>query len=169
MGVASCVPGENIIDGLNTLMLNKFLSQNIYSYFGFSIRVVQLLLLCTATATAIADSNTPKLVYLIVDENKLIASNIEFNRFDELKLRAKEMVIQQSVGSAVAVVVTNQRIIAYSVFTASWKTKSVKADEKVQNVEAEDYSALVVTSKRFLSFNGKTAVWAETSRSTIFQ
>ena len=148
-------------------MLNKLLSQKIYPYFGFSIRVVLLLLLCTPTV--IADSNTPKLVYLIVDENKLIASNIEFNRFDELKLRAKEMVIQQSVGSAVAVVVTNQRIIAYSVFTASWKTKSFKADENVQNVEAEDYSALVVTSKRLLSFNGKTAVWAETPRSSIFQ
>lgn len=132
-----------------------------------AIIAVQLLMLCTTVA--LAEDTTPKLVYLIVDENKLVASNIEFNRFDELKLQAKEEVRAKSVANAVAVVVTDQRIVAYSVYTASWKTRDLKAGETVKSIEAEDYSALVVTSKRFLSFNGKTAVWAETQRSTIFR
>ena len=115
-----------------------------------------------------ADEAVPKLVYLVVDGDKLIASNIKFNRFDELKLQAKETVENYAVGNAVIVVVTNKRIIAYSVYTASWRTRVVEADENFLEVFAEDYSALVQTTKRFLSFNGKNGVWTENQRSKIF-
>ena len=128
-----------------------------------------LLLLFFASASHADDATVPKLVYLIVDEDKLIASNIKFSRFDELTLGAKESVTEHAAGNAVIVIVTNKQIVAYSVYTASWKTKSIQPDEKIESISAEDYSALVVSSKRFLSFNGKSGVWAETQRSKIFR
>lgn len=132
--------------------------------------LTNVLLLAVFVSVADAeDVSVPKLVYLIEDDDKLIASNIKFNRFDEIKLEAKETVSSHAVGNAVIVIVTNKRIIAYSVYTASWRTRSVGADEDVESINAEDYSALVVTSKRFLSFNGKNGVWAESQRSKIFR
>ena len=130
---------------------------------------VLLLLLLFYSNTTVADNAIPKLVYLIFDEDKVIASNIEFNRFDELTLNAKEEVINHEVGNAVAVVVTNNRIMAYSIYKAGWVVKETLVNETLENVTAEDYSALIVTSKRFLSFNGKTGLWAETKRKKIFK
>lgn len=121
------------------------------------------------SATAVADNAIPKLVYLIFDEDKVIASNIEFNRFDELTLNAKEEVMNHEVGNAVAVVVTNNRIMAYSIYKIGWVIKEKQANETLESATAEDYSALIVTSKRFLSFNGKTGLWAETKRKKIFK
>ena len=129
---------------------------------------ILLLLLCFSAA-AVANNSIPKLVYLIFDEDKVIASNIELNRFDELSLNAKEEVISHEVGNAVAVVVTNSRIMAYSISKSGWVIKETQANETIQSVTAEDYSALIVTSKRFLSFNGKTGLWAETKRKKIFK
>ncbi|KPJ87196.1 MAG: hypothetical protein AMJ53_18515 [Gammaproteobacteria bacterium SG8_11] len=131
--------------------------------------LIHVMLLLYAAAVFADDFSVPKLVYLIEDDDKLIASNIKFNRFDEIKLEAKETVSAHAVGNAVIVIVTNKRIIAYSVYTASWRTRNIEADEEVESINAEDYSALVVTSKRFLSFNGKNGVWAETQRSKIFR
>ena len=115
------------------------------------------------------DESVPKLVYLIEDDDTLIASNIKFNRFDEVKLKAKEKVVNYAEGNAVIIVATNQRIIGYSVYTASWKTRGLIVDESVKSISAEDYSALVQTSKRFLSFNGKNGVWSEMALSKIFR
>jgi hypothetical protein len=128
-----------------------------------------LLLLISFTSPVIAEDGIPKLVYLMMDDGKLIASNIKFNRFDDVKLQAKEKVLENAVGNAVIVVVTNKRIIGYSVYTATWRSRDIEPDEDVRSIAAEDYSALVQTSKRFLSFNGKNGVWAETQRSKIFQ
>ena len=119
--------------------------------------------------TSIADNAVPKLVYLIFDEDKVIASNIEFNRFDELTLTAKEEVVSHEVGNAVAVVITNKRIMGYSIYKIGWVTIETQANESLNSVTAEDYSALVATNKRFLSFNGKTGSWAETARKKIFK
>ena len=131
--------------------------------------MVILLLLLFYSNTTVADNAVPKLVYLIFDEDKVIASNIEFNRFDELTLKAKEEVISHEEGNAVAVVVTNNRIMAYSIYKIGWVIKETQANEILENISAEDYSALIVTSKRFLSFNGKTGLWAETKRKKIFK
>ena len=130
--------------------------------------ILALLFLTGLPCAGFADNSVPKLVYLIEDGDKLIASNIKFNRFDELKLQAKETVEHNAVGNAVIVVITNKRIIAYSVYTASWRSRDVEADENILEVFAEDYSALVQTTKRFLSFNGKNGVWTESQRSKIF-
>ena len=132
-----------------------------------SLLMISQILLLYSTMVA-ADNAIPKLVYLIFDEDKVIASNIKFNRFDEFVLSAKEEIISHEVGNAIAVVVTNKRIMAYSIDKAGWVVKETQANETLQNISAEDYSALIVTSKRFLSFNGKTGLWAETKRKKIF-
>lgn len=136
-------------------------------YCRFVLWLIPLLLFCSVSA--VADNAIPKLVYLIFDEDKVIASNIEFNRFDELSLNAKEEVVNHEVGNAVAVVVTNTRIMAYSISKSGWVIKEIQANETLESISAEDYSALIVTSKRFLSFNGKTGLWAETKRKKIFK
>jgi hypothetical protein len=131
--------------------------------------LLAMVLLISFSSPVFAEDGIPKLVYLMMDDGKLIASNIKFNRFDDEKLQAKEKVLENAVGNAVIVVVTNKRIIGYSVYTATWRSRDIEPDEDVSSIVAEDYSALVQTSKRFLSFNGKNGVWAETQRSKIFQ
>ena len=108
-------------------------------------------------------SNVPKQVHLVQDGNRIMASNVRLNRFDELKLGAQEHVREQKVGAGVAVVVTNQRIVAYGVLSGWVETDRV-ANEAIQSISAEDYAVLIVTDLRMLNFNGETGVWAEQRR-----
>ena len=120
----------------------------------------------TAALPAHAQSttgNVPKQVHLVQDGNRIMASNVRLNRFDELKLGAQERVREQKVGEAVAVVVTNQRIVAYGVLSGWVETDRV-ANEAIQSITAEDYAVLIVTDLRMLNFNGETGVWAEQKR-----
>src|SRR5687767_8817844 len=103
--------------------------------------------------------NIPKQVHLVLDGNRVLASNVRLNRFDELKHGAQERIREQQVGEAVAIVVTNQRIIAYGVLSG-WVPLDRVANETVQSVSAEDYAGLIVTDQRMLNFNGETGVWA---------
>jgi len=125
--------------------------------------------LATATLTWIVPGGAQpseavaKQVHLVVNGNRLIASNVRFSRFDELKLQAQEQLEEQIEGEAVIVVVTNQRLLAYGAFSG-WKSMRRKAGEEIQSVRAEDYAALVETSDRFLNFNGRTGVWGERDR-----
>ena len=107
--------------------------------------------------------NVPKQVHLVLDGNRVQASNVRLNRFDELKLGAQERIREQQVGQAVAIVVTNRRIIAYGVLSG-WVAIDRVANETIQSVSAEDYAGLVVTDERMLNFNGETGVWAEQRR-----
>jgi hypothetical protein len=107
--------------------------------------------------------NVPKQVHLVLDGNRILASNVRLNRFDELKLGAQERIREQQVGEAVAIVVTNQRIIAYGVLSG-WVAMDRVANETVQSISAEDYAGLIVTDQRMLNFNGETGVWAEQRR-----
>jgi hypothetical protein len=108
-------------------------------------------------------ANVPKQVHLVLDGNRILASNIRLNRFDELKLGAQERIREQRVGEGVAIVVTNQRIIAYGVLSG-WVPMDRVANETIQSVSAEDYAGLIVTDQRMLNFNGETGVWAEQER-----
>ncbi|HSC16971.1 MAG TPA: hypothetical protein VLI71_17710 [Gammaproteobacteria bacterium] len=110
-----------------------------------------------------AAGNVPKQVHLVLDGNRVLASNVRLNRFDELKLGAQERIREQQVGQAVAIVVTNQRIIAYGVLSG-WVATDRVANETIQSVSAEDYAGLIVTDQRMLNFNGETGVWAEQKR-----
>ena len=110
-----------------------------------------------------AAGNVPKQVHLVLDGNRVLASNVRLNRFDELKLGAQERIREQQVGQAVAIVVTNQRIIAYGVLSG-WVATDRVVNETIQSVSAEDYAGLIVTDQRMLNFNGETGVWAEQKR-----
>jgi hypothetical protein len=110
-----------------------------------------------------ATGNVPKQVHLVLDGNRILASNVRLNRFDELKLGAQERIREQQVGEAVAIVVTNRRIIAYGVLSG-WVAMDRVANETIQSVSAEDYAGLIVTDQRMLNFNGETGVWAEQRR-----
>ncbi|HZL95699.1 MAG TPA: hypothetical protein VFB99_18730 [Vicinamibacterales bacterium] len=105
----------------------------------------------------------PKQVHLVVDGNRLVASNVRYSRFDELKLDAQESVRDTSTGEAVIVVVTNQRIIAYGV-VSGWRTVDRFPNERIESVSAQDFAGLVVTTRRMLNFNGESGVWGERAR-----
>ena len=105
----------------------------------------------------------PKQVHLVVDGNRLVASNVRYSRFDELKLDAQESVRDTSTGEAVIVVVTNQRIIAYGV-VSGWRAVDRFPNERIESVSAQDFAGLVVTTRRMLNFNGESGVWGERAR-----
>ena len=109
------------------------------------------------------NANVPKQVHLVQDGNRILASNVRLNRFDELKLGAQERIREQRVGEAVAIVVTNQRIIAYGVLSG-WVPMDRAVNETIESVSAEDYAGLIVTDQRMLNFNGETGIWAEQKR-----
>ena len=115
------------------------------------------------TAPHSQNAGVPKQVHLVQDGNRILASNVRLNRFDELKLGAQERIREQRVGEAVAIVVTNQRIIAYGVLSG-WVPMDRIANETIESVSAEDYAGLIVTDQRMLNFNGETGVWAEQKR-----
>jgi hypothetical protein len=115
------------------------------------------------TAGQVTSGDVPKQVHFIIDGNRLVASNVRFNRFDELRLNAQERVDSFSEGDAVIVVVTNQRVIAYGA-VSGWRTMDRVPNERIESVSAEDYAGLVVTSRRMLNFNGESGVWGERDR-----
>ena len=121
---------------------------------------VALALCAQAQQTA---ANVPKQVHLVLDGNRVVASNVRLNRFDDLKLDAQERIREQHVGEAVAVVITSQRIIAYGVLSG-WRPIPREPNEKIESVSAEDFAGLIVTDRRMLNFNGESGVWAEQSR-----
>ena len=128
--------------------------------FGVAAAIASVSLAAHAQSTG---SNVPKQAHLVQDGNRILASNVRLNRFDELKLGAQERIREQKVGQAVAIVVTNQRIIAYGVLSG-WVPMDRIANETIQSISAEDYAGLIVTDQRMLNFNGETGVWAEQDR-----
>ena len=111
----------------------------------------------------IVSQGVPKQVDLVVEGNRLVASNVRFSRFDEHRLNAQERIADSQVGKAVIVVATNQNFIAYGV-VSGWRSVSRIANERLQSISAEDFGALVVTSERMLNFNGESGVWGERKR-----
>ena len=105
-----------------------------------------------------------KLLFLVVDEDEVIASNTKLGRFDRLKLSAKEKILDYKSSSAVAVVVTNQRFAAYGVYPGSWNSNRVHAGERMESLEVADFSATLVTNDRILNFYGRTGTWSEIKR-----
>lgn len=130
-----------------------------------SARLLLLLGILLLASAGSASDAVPKQVHLVVDGNRLIASNARFSRFDELKFNAREKIVAQAVGEATIVIVTNQRIIGYGVLSG-WRPIRTEAGEKLEEIEAEDFAALVITNLRLLNFNGESGVWGERSRPT---
>jgi hypothetical protein len=120
-------------------------------------------LIATDALTQTTSQGVPKQVHLVVDGNRLVASNIRSSSFDEIRLRARENVRESVEGEAVLLVVTSQRILGYGV-VSGWRQIDRVANERIETVTAEDYAGLVVTSERLLNFNGESGVWGERER-----
>jgi len=120
-------------------------------------------LIATDAVTQTTSQGVPKQVHLIVDGNRLVASNVRSSNFDELRLRAREDIRDSVEGEAVLVVVTNQRILGYGV-VSGWRPIDRVPNERIETVTAEDYAGLVVTSERMLNFNGESGIWGERER-----
>lgn len=128
-------------------------------YHNLSLRFCLLIALAWP-GSLIASEAVPKQVHLIVQGNRLIASNVLFSRFDELKLNARERIIEQVEAEAVIIVVTNQRIIGYGL-QSGWRKMRTEAGEKLESLRAQDFSALIITDSRYLNFNGSTGLWGQ--------
>ena len=105
-----------------------------------------------------------KSIYLVAEDDRIIASNVQTGQFFDLDFSAKEKVQRQIAANGVAIVVTNQRFAGIGVFSGGWKSIRRIAGETVTSAEAQDYSALVVTSDRVLAFNGRTGTWSDRKR-----
>jgi len=122
-----------------------------------------IVLLPSWVSPQVISQGVPKQVELVVEGNRLVASNVRFSRFDEHRLNAQERIADTQTGKAVIVVVTNQNIIAYGVLSG-WRSMSRVPNERIETVSAEDFGALVVTSERMLNFNGESGSWGERKR-----
>jgi len=116
-------------------------------------------------ATAVNADEVEKVLFLVVEDDGVVASNTLTGRIDRLPLRAKERIEDYKVANAVAVVVTNQRYAAYGVLPGGWRSVRLRAQEKTESVQVGDYSATVVTSDRILNFYGRRGAWSEAPRS----
>ena len=105
-----------------------------------------------------------KQVFLVVDNDQIIASNTRLGRFDRLKLGPREQLLEYRVANAVAVVITNRRFVAYGALHGSWHSRRAHPDEQMESLEVADYSATLVTCDRILNYSGRTGVWSETRR-----
>jgi len=121
-------------------------------------------LLLLGMSAAAGDETVEKSVYLVVENDRIIASNVQTSQFFDLDFNAKEKLQQQIVANGVAVVVTNQRFAGVGVFPSGWQSIRRIAGETVTSAEAQDYSALIVTSDRVIVFNGKTGTWSDRKR-----
>jgi len=105
-----------------------------------------------------------KLVFLSIERDKYIVSDIRNNRFIELKRRAKERLIDSAEAKQIVLLASNQRFTAYSALTQSWSEIRTQAGEKLESIRAEDYAALVTTNQRFINYNGANGIWTEHDR-----
>ena len=123
-----------------------------------------VLLLLLLPLFVYGDAEVPKSIFLINEEDSVVASNIQTGQFFELDLQAKEKIIEQFVANGAALVVTNQRYVAIGIYPIGWSDLDRIAGEELVSAEVQDYAALVVTTDRILSFNGKIGSWSQTKR-----
>jgi len=118
-----------------------------------------------ATGSSGAQTRVAKQVFLVIDGDRLVASNVRTNGFDELRLEARERIQLSEEGEGVIVVVTSRRLLAYGA-ASGWTSQDRNPNERIESVSAADYAGLIVTNKRMLNFNGETGVWGERQRRT---
>jgi hypothetical protein len=123
--------------------------------------VLMLTLICFDVQ---AEEDVVKTIFLVNEEDRVIAANADTGQFFELELHAKETVEHSHVANGVAVLVTNQRFAAIGAFPGGWRSIRRQADESFVSAEAAGYSALVLTSDRILSFSGRNGSWSSRNR-----
>lgn len=131
-----------------------------------SVKPLALLLgvLAMLAAGAVGGHEAEKALFLVMEEDRVVASNAQTGQFFDLDLKAKEEVLESIVASGVAVVVTNQRFAGIGGFSGGWRSLRRMAGEEFRSAEAQDYAALVVTSNRIISFSGRNGSWSHTAR-----
>ena len=134
-----------------------------WPYTRFLWRLAAAVLLLGMGAT-MAEEVVEKAMFLVVEDDRIIASNVQTGQFFDFDFSAKEEVQQQIVANGVAIVVTNQRYAGIGVFSSGWQSIRRIAGEELISAEVQDYSALLVTSDRLLSFNGRVGSWSQTKR-----
>jgi len=109
-------------------------------------------------------SEVEKTVFLVVEDDGVVASNTLLGRFERLDMMAKEKIERHQADAGVAVVITNQRYAAYGAPVGGWRTVRVTAGEHFESMELADFSATIVTNDRILNFYGRTGTWSQTRR-----
>ena len=129
-------------------------------------RIMQLLLLLLlANPLAVsAEGLVAKTIFLVDEDDKVVAANAATGQFFDLPLHAKEKILDRYVANAVAILVTNQRFAGVGSYPSGWSSLRRIADEKLVSAEVVDTSALLVTSDRILTFNGDNGSWFEKRR-----
>ena len=128
------------------------------------LNVCLILLLLVTSGTAGADQDVEKTIFLVYENDRVVAANAETGQFFDLVLRARERIRERYVANGVAILVTNQRFAGVSNYPSGWSSMRRRAGEKVVSAEVVDHSALLVTSDRILVFNGKSGAWSEKRR-----
>ena len=127
-------------------------------------RVLLLACLLAPFTAAQAEGIVTKTIFLVDEDDKIVAANTETGQFFDLKINAKEKIQQRYVANGVAVLVTNQRFAGVGSYPSGWSSLRRIADEKVVSAEVVDRSALLVTSDRIITFNGDRGAWSERRR-----
>lgn len=127
-------------------------------------RMLPVATLALLVAGGAGGHEVEKALFLVMEEDRVVASNAQTGQFFELDLKAKEEVLDRIVANGVAVVVTNQRFAGIGAFSGGWRSLRRMAGEEFKSAEAQDYAALVITSNRIISFSGRNGSWSHTTR-----
>ena len=133
-------------------------------YFSCCLMLLYLLTAGGIFASHAIAETIEKMLFLVIEQDEVIASNTQLGRFDRLEMSAKEILLEHKSSNAVAVVITNQRFAAYGVFQWEWNSRRVQAGERVEALEVAEFSATLVTNQRLLNYYGRTGTWSETKR-----
>jgi hypothetical protein len=131
---------------------------------SFTAVLVIAAALLAAPVPVSAEENVAKAIYLFQEDDKIVASNAQTGQFFDLRISAKEKILDKYVANGVAIVVTNQRYAGIGSFSGGWQSIRRIASEELVSAEVQDYSALLVTSDRLLSFSGRSGSWSQTKR-----
>ncbi|MGB5178389.1 MAG: hypothetical protein WBP44_06635 [Gammaproteobacteria bacterium] len=123
-----------------------------------------LLLVLLVNTHAAAGDVVAKTIFLVDEDDRIVAANTATGQFFSLSIHAKEKILQRYVANGVAILVTNQRFAGVGSYPSGWSSLRRIAGEQVLTAEVVDRSALLVTSDRILTFNGDSGSWAETRR-----
>lgn len=131
---------------------------------SFTAVLVIAATLLAAPVPVDAEENVARAIYLFQEDDKIVASNAQTGQFFDLRINAKEKILDKYVANGAAIVITNQRYAGIGSFSGGWKSIRRIASEEFVSAEVQDYSALLVTSDRLLSFNGRNGSWSQTKR-----
>ena len=129
-----------------------------------NIRYALLFFLLVMPVGVNAEEYVEKTLFLVNEDDRVVAVNAETGQFFDFIISAKERVQDRFVANGVAILVTNQRFAGVGIYPSGWASLRRKAQEKVVSVEVADRSAVLVTSDRILTFSSKSGVWSETRR-----